>query len=114
MTKYLFLLGAGALVAAAPAAAKPEGHGKSHHASEWQHGNKHSNYSKARYYGYGRTCPPGLHRKHNGCMPPGQLKRMYNRGQRYNTHYGSSWSYSQIPTDLRQQYGFNSNYRYYY
>lgn len=113
MTKYLFLLGAGALVAAAPATAKPEGHGKGHHAMA-QHGKHHSNYAKARYYAYGRTCPPGLHRKDNGCMPPGQLKRMYNRGQRYNLRYGNSWSYNQIPYDLRQQYGLNSNYRYYY
>jgi opacity protein-like surface antigen len=113
MTKCLFLLGAGALVAAAPAAAKPEGHGhgNGHHASEAQHGKHHS---KANYYAYGRTCPPGLAKKNNGCMPPGQLKRMYNRGQRYNLGYGNRWSYNQIPYDLRQQYGFNSNYRYYY
>lgn len=25
-------------------------------------------------YGDGRRCPPGLDKKHNGCMPPGQVK----------------------------------------
>ncbi len=31
---------------------------------------------------YTRTgnCPPGLARKNNGCMPPGQAKRMWNVG----------------------------------
>ena len=111
MTKYLFLLGAGALLAAAPAAAKP-GHGEGHHAKADAHGKHHSNHS--RYYAYGRTCPPGLHRKDNGCMPPGQLKRRYNRGQRYNLSYGHVWSYNQIPYDLRQRYDFDPNYRYYY
>jgi Ni/Co efflux regulator RcnB len=31
-------------------------------------------------YGDGRHCPPGLAKKHNGCMPPGQAKR-YVMGQ---------------------------------
>ncbi|MGZ5847741.1 MAG: hypothetical protein ACXWJJ_09725 [Ramlibacter sp.] len=26
-------------------------------------------------------CPPGLAKKHNGCMPPGQAKKMYMVGQ---------------------------------
>ncbi len=25
-------------------------------------------------YGHGRNCPPGLAKKHNGCMPPGQAR----------------------------------------
>jgi Ni/Co efflux regulator RcnB len=28
----------------------------------------------AKEYGDGRRCPPGLAKKHNGCMPPGQVK----------------------------------------
>jgi Ni/Co efflux regulator RcnB len=28
----------------------------------------------AREYGDGRRCPPGLEKKHNGCMPPGQAQ----------------------------------------
>jgi len=30
---------------------------------------------------YGRNCPPGLARKDNGCMPPGQAKKRYVVGQ---------------------------------
>ena len=26
-------------------------------------------------YGQGRSCPPGLAKKHNGCMPPGQARK---------------------------------------
>jgi hypothetical protein len=26
------------------------------------------------HYGDGRRCPPGLAKKHNGCMPPGQVR----------------------------------------
>lgn len=29
---------------------------------------------------YGKHCPPGLAKKHNGCLPPGQAKR-YAIGQ---------------------------------
>ena len=28
----------------------------------------------ATHYGNGRGCPPGLARKHNGCLPPGQAR----------------------------------------
>ena len=27
-------------------------------------------------------CPPGLAKKHNGCLPPGQAKKRYTIGQR--------------------------------
>jgi Ni/Co efflux regulator RcnB len=27
-------------------------------------------------YGHGKKCPPGLARKHSGCMPPGQERRL--------------------------------------
>lgn len=29
---------------------------------------------------YGSDCPPGLAKKHNGCMPPGQAKKRYAIG----------------------------------
>ena len=32
------------------------------------------------HYGEGRGCPPGLAKKNNGCMPPGQAKK-YRMGQ---------------------------------
>jgi len=27
------------------------------------------------HYGHGKSCPPGLAKKNNGCMPPGQARR---------------------------------------
>ena len=60
------------------------------------------------------NCPPGLAKKNNGCTPPGQAKKLYNVGQRYNQNFGSAWTYNQIPNDLRSQYGLNDDDRYYY
>ena len=31
---------------------------------------------------YGRDCPPGLAKKGNGCLPPGQAKKRYVVGRR--------------------------------
>ena len=64
-------------------------------------------------YGAGH-CPPGLAKKNNGCLPPGQAKKLYNRGQRWPGNYGYAWNYNQIPYDLRNRYGFDPNDRYYY
>jgi len=99
--KHLCLLaGAAALGFAGPALAKPgNGHG---HRADHGYG-----------YGYGRGCPPGLAKKHNGCMPPGQARKLA-RGQRWQSGYGSLYSYRQIPYDLRSRYDLNSRYRYYY
>lgn len=30
---------------------------------------------------YRSHCPPGLAKKHNGCLPPGQAKKLYRIGQ---------------------------------
>ena len=110
MKHALLIFGAAALFASGPALASPKHGNQSNHA--YQHG---ANHGKGQYYGYGRGgCPPGLAKKNNGCMPRGQFKKMYRAGQRYGTNYGSRWSYNQIPYDLRSQYDFNPNYRYYY
>jgi hypothetical protein len=29
-----------------------------------------------------KGCPPGLAKKHNGCLPPGQAKKIYRHGDR--------------------------------
>ncbi|WP_423140889.1 hypothetical protein ACOYW6_08450 [Parablastomonas sp. CN1-191] len=62
----------------------------------------------------GRHCPPGLAKKHNGCMPPGQARKMYyNRGERVP----SDWRYVQyntLPSSYRDRYRYNDSYRYYY
>jgi hypothetical protein len=103
--KQLFLIaGAAALFAAGPAFAKPD-HAK-------VHGNSHARHSQMGY-GVG-GCPPGLAKKNNGCMPPGQARKLYNVGQRWPGQYGYAWNYNQIPYDLRQQYGFDPRANYYY
>ena len=102
--KQIFLIaGAAALGFAGPALAKP-GHGN---------GNGHGRgYDNA--YGYNdRGCPPGLAKKHNGCLPPGQARKLA-RGQRWQSEYGSRYAYGQIPSSLRSRYDLNPNYRYYY
>ena len=60
------------------------------------------------------NCPPGLAKKNNGCTPPGQAKKLYNIGQRYNSNFGNAWTYNQIPGSLRSQYNLNDDDRYYY
>lgn len=100
MNKRLILIASAATIAlAAPAYAKPD------HA-------KHGGHSGHGAAGYG--CPPGLAKKNNGCLPPGQAKKLYNVGQRFPTNYGYAWNYDQIPYDLRNRYEFDPNYRYYY
>ncbi|MEA3067606.1 MAG: hypothetical protein QOK41_1013 [Sphingomonadales bacterium] len=106
--KYLLILaGAAALAFAGPALAKPgNGHGNGN-----GHGHGHG-YDNA--YGYGGGgCPHGLAKKHNGCMPPGQARKLA-RGERYRSGYGSLYSYGQIPYSVRNRYDLNPRYRYYY
>ena len=60
------------------------------------------------------NCPPGLAKKNNGCTPPGQAKKQYDVGQRYNTNFGNAWSYNQVPEALRTQYKLDPTDQYYY
>nr|NUR37075.1 hypothetical protein [Sphingomonas sp.] len=103
MKHLLLFIGAAALGCAGPALAKPgNGHGNGH-----GHGYDND-------YGYGGGgCPPGLAKKHNGCMPPGQAKKLY-RGQRWRSGYGDLYAYRQIPYDLRRRYALDPYDRYYY
>ena len=107
MKQLLLLAGAGALGIAGPALADP-GHGNGH-------GNGHGRgHGYDMPYGYGMGgCPPGLAKKHNGCMPPGQARKLA-RGQRWASTYGSRYGYGQIPYDLRQRHDLNPRYNYYY
>lgn len=108
MKHLLLIAGAAALAAASPAAAKPDKQGKKHgnHAAQNHRGMTHD-------IGIGR-CPPGLAKKNNGCLPPGQAKKLYNVGQRWSGDYGQRWTYSQIPDDWRNRYDLDPNDRYYY
>ena len=103
MKHLLILAGAAALATTAPAFAKPD------------HAKGHKGHHAKGHVGYGMGgCPPGLAKKNNGCLPPGQAKKLYNIGQRWPGNYGQAWNYNQIPYDLRSRYGFDDDYRYYY
>ena len=53
----------------------------------------------------GRDCPPGLAKKHNGCLPPGQAKRA---GDRYSNQYG------RVPDGYADRYRDTQQYIYRY
>ena len=58
--------------------------------------------------GFANGCPPGLAKKNNGCMPPGQAKK-YIVGQRLP----SNVIYYQVPQQVIYQLGAPpSGYRY--
>lgn len=109
MKQLLLLAGAAALASAAPAFAK-NGNGHGH-----GHGNHGYGINGPVGYGVG-GCPPGLAKKNNGCLPPGQAKKLYNVGQRFRLGYGgiNPYAYNQIPYDLSRQYGFDPYDNYYY
>jgi hypothetical protein len=99
MKRLMMLAGAAALAFTGPALAKPgHGHGNGYHGDE---------------HGYNGGCPHGLAKKHNGCMPPGQAKKLY-RGAHYPSGFGTRYSYRQIPYDVRHRYDLDPNGRYYY
>ena len=128
--KTLILLAGSVMLAATPAVAKDQGQGNG------KHGNKHGSqgmsgkvhkgghagrtvvatdsYGRVYAFNAGGGCPPGLAKKRNGCLPLGQAKKLYNVGQTYNRAYGSTWTYNQIPVQLRSQYSLDQDNRYYY
>jgi hypothetical protein len=119
--KQALLLASATLLAftAAPALAKPgNGHGKGHGHGQ-KHGQQYVGYGHqqlgyGQQYGYGqRGCPPGLAKKNNGCLPPGQAKKL-GRGDRYVSGYGTPYGYNQLPYDVREQYGLDPYNNYYY
>ena len=126
MNTLILAAGAAALAIAAPALANPghgHGNGNAHAQNSDTKAHGHSSHSEhivnsrnGRLYAHSASgrCPPGLARKHNGCMPPGQAKKLYNVGQRYDQNHGYRWTYAQIPTDLRSRYSLDRNDRYYY
>ena len=123
MRKFLLAAGAAALAIAAPAAAKPDhakGHGNSakqgkiNHPRELsaQHWQVRQGHASANMWGV-NSCPPGLAKKNNGCLPPGIAKQHFNVGDRWNGNYGL-WNFNQVPLDWRNQYNLDPYNRYYY
>jgi hypothetical protein len=66
-----------------------------------------------RRYG-SNDCPPGLAKKNNGCMAPGQAKRLFREGQRVPGGYNYYTDYNNIPVQYRNQYNLDPNNRYIY
>ncbi len=92
MKTILIAAAAASLALAAPAFADPGGHG---HDRGHDKGEKHHDVADRDDH-QGAWGPPGLAKK-PGHMPPGQYKKMYNRGQRLPTSYISQRYYVTDP-----------------
>ena len=125
MKNIILIAGVAALAASAPVVAKPgQGHGNSHAKAAKGGKGKTRGYDSyerdyvrggQNVYGYGAAgCPPGLAKKNNGCLPPGQAKKRFNVGQRLPYGYNGYTPYDQIPYDLRNQYNLDPYGRYIY
>src|SRR5215208_4293436 len=112
MRQTLLFASVAAVAFAGAAVAKPgNGHG---HGTGQIYGDHGPAYGAHGPVGYGvGGCPPGLAKKHNGCMPPGQTKKLL-RGQRFPEGFGTRYGYQEIPYDLRRRYDLNPYDRYYY
>ena len=130
MRTLLTLAAAAVASIAAPALAHPGGgHGNGHGdgGQEWKHGGDDRGDDHGRWgdrrdddhrnYGYHhssmRNCPPGLAKRHNGCMAPSQARR-WAQGSRLPYGYQSYTPYNQIPQRYVDQYGLDPNDRYIY
>ena len=126
MFKLLLAAAAASLALVAPAVADP---GKNNgHSKQAKHGqtlhqgqdkqqakhlkNVYKGQTAANYWGIG-SCPPGLAKKNNGCLPPGIAKRSFNAGDRWSGSY-NQWNYNQVPREWRNQYNLDSSNGYYY
>lgn len=58
------------------------------------------------------NCPPGLAKKNNGCLPPGQAKKRFALGQRIPNGYNYYTDYNNLPSDYTSRYGLDNDYRY--
>lgn len=64
-----------------------------------------------RFAGYGRDCPPGLAKKHNGCLPPGQAKKLARLGDRFEP---ARYRAMALPANYRDFYRDSPSYNYRY
>jgi len=103
MKQALILASAALAFVAAPAAAKPDhakGH-KGHKGAQIERDYRGSSYG----YQEVRGCPPGLAKKNNGCLPPGQAKKRLGIGARYLSDYDyRRYSYDNLPSYVRDRY----------
>lgn len=99
MRSIFVAAGAMALAFAGPALSKPgNGHGYGHEGYGHAYGREGYGHAYGRQgpigYGVG-GCPPGLAKKLNGCMPPGQAKK-FLRGQHLSSSFGTRYAHRQI------------------
>ena len=59
----------------------------------------------------GAGCPPGLAKKGNGCLPPGQAKKMFARGDRIEPSW---WGAYNVPMQYRAFYPDTAQHYYRY
>ena len=109
MRKLLILAGAAAILAIPGAAvAKDKGRGGHGHDRYEQHDGYNGHVRvKGKRYG----CPPGLAKKRNGCLPPGQAWKI---GQRAPWNSDRYVDYGSLPSYYRDRYSDVSGQRYYY
>lgn len=103
--KLLILGGAALAFATTPALADPPAHAK---------GAKKSHHAQMHHGKAAKACPPGLAKKRNGCLPPGQAKKMYEQGYRFDRTFSGYTAYDRIPRDLRRHYELDPRDRYIY
>ena len=120
MTVRKFTMAAAALALCAPMAAwadKPGNQGQSgQHGQSAQGQSAHQDRGGQRKASTTRArrqtgCPPGLAKRNNGCVPPGQ----WRRGDRLPTNWTGGYSrYSQLPYAYRSRNPYDSSNRYIY
>jgi hypothetical protein len=64
-----------------------------------------------RFAGFDGGCPPGLAKKGNGCLPPGQAKKLFQRGQRIERQWFEGY---RVPLAYRSFYQDTPDYYYSY
>lgn len=104
MRKDLTVLALAALAFAGPALAEKGGH----------HGKDRGDDYEGEYRGKGQDCPPGLAKKHNGCQPPGQARKNFERGEYVPSGYSHYTAYRDIPYRYRLHIRYGARYRYIY
>ncbi|HET9637736.1 MAG TPA: hypothetical protein VFP12_00845 [Allosphingosinicella sp.] len=120
MRKLAMIAATAAMAMAMPALAKPGqggGHGPAAHAkgNSGAHGPTRTTVRTRAANRYGANdCPPGLAAKRNGCLPPGQARKLFNVGQRLPAGYNSYTRYRDIPYAYRSRYGLTDRNRYIY
>ena len=115
-TAIVSMAAVAAIVSAVPAVAKPgNGHGGHKAAKHQKHQSKAPGLRDGLYgtgYGeqrFGGACPPGLAKKNNGCLAPGQAKKMAigSRLPNYLSRYN-------VPVQYQDRYFDNQEHSYRY